>query len=86
MPGTCNWIDRVSHAGFFGDDLLGPQGHRCRRFGWQAQGFIIGIRVEALCTTNHGSEGLDGDPCHVVERLLRGQADARNLCMESQHG
>ena len=46
--GAAQWIDRMGHARFMGDDLLRSQGELHRLFGRQGQGLIEGIRVQRL--------------------------------------
>src|SRR5215510_7650905 len=69
-------IDGERSARLLRDDLLGPErdGHH----------LFEGVGVERLRAPQHGGEGLDGHPRHVVERLLGGGRHPRGLGVGAQ--
>ncbi len=72
-------IHRVGCPTFVGDDLLRAQGHGHGVFTGQGQRFVHGVGVQRLCAAQHRSQCLDRHARHVVQGLLRCQADAGRL-------
>ena len=65
-------IDRVRHARFLGDDLLGAQGNRHGMFRRQCQCFIERIGMQGLCAAQDSRKRLNRHTDNIVLRLLRG--------------
>src|SRR5688500_7535301 len=79
VPAAAERVDRVYHAGFFGDDLLGPQGDKSRIVGWQREGLVVGISVKRLRAAENAGECLDGNARNVIQRLLDRERYAGSL-------
>ena len=82
---ACQRINRVGNAAFVRDDLLRAQGNGHGLGAGQGQRFIHRVGMQGLCAAHDGRQGLNRDAHDVVLRLLRGQADAGRLRMETQH-
>ena len=85
-PRAAERIDRVRHARLLGDDLLLAQREQRSLRGGHGQRLVVRVRVQGLRPAEHRSERLKRDPRQVVERLLRGKADARGLGVEAHPG
>ena len=78
-------IDRIGHARFVGDDLLGAQRHPHRFLGRQPQGLVHASWCAAtLRPAEDGGQRLQRDAHDVVLRLLGGQRGAGRLRVEAQ--
>ena len=62
-----------------GDDLLRAQRDGDGVLGGQGERLVVGVGVQRLGSAEDPREGLDGRADDVVERLLRGEADACGL-------
>ena len=67
------------------ENELGVAGHACGEFGRQRDGFIEGIRMQGLGTTEHRGERLIGRAHDIVVRILRRQRYAGGLTMRAKH-
>ena len=70
-------------AGLVGDHLLRAQRDRDRLLGRQRERLVVGVGVQRLRAAEHAGERLDRGAHDVVQRLLRGQADAGRLRVEA---
>ena len=76
-------VDRVRDPGLMGDDLLRAQRDLDGLLGRQRERLVVGVRVQRLRAAEHAGERLDRRARDVVQRLLRGQRDARRLRVEA---
>ena len=63
---------------------LGVTGNAGRIIGWQGQGFVQGVGMQALGSTQDSGQGLQASPGDVVVGVLLGEAPARGLAMGSK--
>ena len=82
--GPAERVHRVGDPRLVGDHLLRAQGQPGRGLGGQGQRLVLAVRVQALAAAEHGGQGLQRDPHHVVVGLLRGEGDAARLHVEAQ--
>ena len=66
---TC-WVRKASLYGFFG---------------WQREGLVLAVGMQALRAAEHGSEGLERDTDDVVIGLLGRQGYAAGLGVKPEH-
>ena len=72
-------VGRLGDPALVGQDLLGAQGQPGGLGGRQGEGLVARVRVQALGAAEHGRQGLDRGPDHVVVDRLGGQARAGGL-------
>src|SRR5207244_1702041 len=82
--GPAERIDRVRDAALVGEDLLGSERDAGRGLWRHPIGLVVRVRMEGLRPAEDGGERLDRRPDDVDLGLLRGQADAGRLRVESE--
>src|SRR5438132_1638284 len=82
--GPAERIDRVRDAALVGEDLLGSERDAGRGLVRHLIGLVVRVRMEGLRPTEDGGERLDRRPDDVDLGLLRGEADAGRLRVESE--
>src|SRR3989442_8675432 len=82
--GAAERVDRVGHPALVREDLLGPQRDARGLLVRNLVRLVEGVRVEGLSGPEDRRERLDRRPDDVDLRLLRGQASARLLGVETR--
>ena len=84
---TSPGIDYLADACFILDVELGVPRYAGRKVGRQGDGFVKGVGVKGLGVPEGGGHSLNARPCHVVERILSGQAPPGGLAVGAErHG
>ena len=78
-------IDDVGDSRLLGEDELRVARDTRRELARQRDRLVEGVRVQALRTTEHGGERLDGGADDVVVRVVLGERHAGRLAVRAQH-
>ena len=85
--GAAPRVNGFGNVGFFLQEYLRVAGNACRKFRRQRNGFVQGVGVQRLRSTEGGGGRFHQGAHHVVERVLCGQTPTAGLAMGAQgHG
>ena len=76
---TSPWVDGATGTAFLLQEQLGITSNTCREVGWQGQGFIQGIGVQALGVTLGRGHRLNTGTGHIIKHILCSQAPTGGL-------
>jgi len=83
--GAGEGVDGIRDSGLFGEDLLGSEGDGDGLFSGDGVGFVEGVGVKGLGSSQDSGQGLVGCSYDVIVGLLCGEGASCGLGMEAEH-